>query len=198
VQPQPQPQPGPPVIDVPIPDIVRNPGSPDSVRVELPPNLGGVDITPPTVQPPQPQPQPQPQPPAIPIPVVQPVPDDTRELVTAMLAQEKLPRWKKREAAVRAWQVSRGMVDDGMFGPKSGLVVANEVGTVPIVRFWPRAAGANPRAALDDYRAALETIARNKSGVHAQQLRKAAARERGQGFGPPQGDNGIRPVLEGF
>lgn len=107
---------------------------------------------------------------------------DTAALVAALLAAEAKPGWKKIDPAVMAWQKSRGLVQDGKFGPKSAIVVATEIGTVPIVRYWP--SGTYKEGPwLNQYRAALLELAAKASEPRASQLRHSTEREQGQGFG---------------
>ena len=119
-------------------------------------------------------------------------------MVADLLSAEKATGWKRSYASVRDWQKARGLTVDGKFGPGSAMKLALEAGTIPIVRYWPMSAGAHPREALDDYRAGLLTIADRVGGQHGELLRKSAARERGQSFGPPQGDNGKGVITQGF
>lgn len=134
--------------------------------------------------------QPAPPTPApAPIPVPTPaaaasVPADTAVLVRALLADEATATWKRKSAAVQAWQKSRGLKQDGEFGPKSAITVAQEIGTVPIVRYWPT--GAQQVKAVRDYQAALLALANSAPEPRASQLRIAAQREQGQGFGSHQ------------
>jgi hypothetical protein len=74
---------------------------------------------------------------------------------------------------------------DGQFGPKSALTVAAEIGTVPIVRYWPK--GSFPEGRwLSDYQAALQALATSAPEPRSTQLRISAQREAGQGFGSKQ------------
>ncbi|MCH9730981.1 MAG: hypothetical protein K0U84_15105 [Actinomycetia bacterium] len=123
-----------------------------------------------------------------------PVPPDTLALTEALLAAEKMPNWKRIESAVTQWQKSRGLVEDGKFGPKSAITIANEIGTLPLVRYWPRSAGPNPQAAVEEYRNAIRTIAQSKPTQHAALLNASALREQGQAFGPPHGTRGKLPA----
>jgi hypothetical protein len=110
------------------------------------------------------------------------VPADTAALVQALLQAEASKGWKKIDAAVMAWQKSRGLKQDGKFGPKSALTVAAEIGTVPIIRYWPT--GQYKEGPwLNQYRAALLELAAKATEPRASQLRHSAEREQGQGFG---------------
>lgn len=185
----------------PAPIVVTDPRTNQPVEVaDLPP--AGAS-SPPFVPPAPAQPQapavpasipssppfvpPTPAPPApAPAPAAAPsqVPADTATLVKALLADEATPNWKRKSPAVQAWQQSRGLKQDGEFGPKSAITVAQEIGIVPIVRYWPT--GAQQAKAVRDYKAALLTLASSAPEPRASQLRVSAAREQGQGFGSHQ------------
>lgn len=191
----------PPPIQVPpilrLPEI--QPGVPDVINAPPP-----IVVTNPIPAPPPRAPVPAPRVPAAPAPrppvVVPPivtlpepppqddVPDDTAELVALMLDAESTSSWKRVEPALKDWQAERGRTVDGKFGPGDAKAMAEEIGTLPIIRFWPLATGTNPRKAIDEYRAALRAIAADVGGAQAEQLRQSAVREKGQSFGPPTGN----------
>ena len=103
-------------------------------------------------------------------------------MVQALLLAEASKGWNVTSPQVSAWQKSRGLVVDGKYGPKSALAVAAELGTIPIIRFWPK--GSLKDKALADYRTALfEMAAQTSDQARADQLRFAADRERAQAFG---------------
>lgn len=107
---------------------------------------------------------------------------DTAAMVNALLTAEGRSGWNIVDPAVQAWQKSRGLVVDGKFGPKSALAVAEEFGTVPIIRFWPK--GSQKAPALQNYRAALLEIANHSTDTtRAAQLKVSAQREQAQAFG---------------
>jgi len=111
---------------------------------------------------------------------------DTALMVNALLTAEARRGWNIVDPAVEAWQKSRGLVVDGKFGPKSALAVAEEFGTVPIIRFWPKNSQKAP--ALQAYRAALIEIANHTTdATRAAQLRVTAQREQAQSFGQKAG-----------
>jgi hypothetical protein len=58
--------------------------------------------------------------------------------------------------------------------------MAEEIGTVPIIRFWPQ--GAIKSKAVPDYQAALYALAAKAPEPRRSQLRASAQREQGQGF----------------
>lgn len=192
--PLPMPLPPPPPIAVPLPPIM--PQNPQVVPVppfvpQAPPPAGAA---PPAAPLPLPQvlPAPPPPPPAQPEASQTPPPGattvaaDTALMVNTLLEREARKGWNAADPTVQAWQKKRGLKLDGLFGPKSALTVAEEFGTVPIIRVWP--AGSQKAPALQNYRAALIELANSTTdATRAQQLRVSAQREQGQGFGPKRG-----------
>lgn len=110
--------------------------------------------------------------------------DDTAAVLSVMLPAEATAKWKRVEAALKPWQRARQLKEDGKFGPKSALTMAAETGLLPIIRYWP--AGAQPGKAVPEFRAALIALANDAAEPRATQLRAAAEREQGQGFGSNQ------------
>jgi hypothetical protein len=100
------------------------------------------------------------------------VPEDSLDLVQALLAAEHLRNWRDHHKNdVKNWQASRGMVADGLAGPKTMLALAKDVGVAPIVRVWPKGAWRGGPA----------------QGAYLDQLRALGVehdRELGQGFAP--------------
>lgn len=187
----PFPPPGPPPVTLPpLPPPSLEPGIPDIIS--LPPQRGTPIPIPIAVPAPRlpapvrPQPQEPPQP---------DVPDDTAELASIMLEREG-GRWKVEEPLLADWLDARGEPRSTKFGPGSAKLMAEEIGTLPIIRFWPSASGTNPSRALEEYRGALRAIARTKPEPHRSQLIASAEREEGQSFGPPQGDSGRAPIAD--
>lgn len=129
--------------------------------------------------------------PSIPVPARPPaataeepvsVPQDTAIMVQRLLSQEAGPNWKTRDPVVKAWQASRGLVADGEYGVKSALRTADEIGVIPLIRFWPK--GSYPEGKwITDYQAALVTKANASPEPKRSQLMASADREKGQGFG---------------
>lgn len=111
---------------------------------------------------------------------------DTMTTVAAMLAQEQAPRWRKMpEPTLVTWQKNRGLTADGKFGTGTALKLAEEIGTVPIIRAWPQ--GSYPEGKwLNDYRAKLRTLAASAPEPRRSQLLAAIEREQGQGWGTPE------------
>lgn len=121
-----------------------------------------------------------------PLPAATTVEADTARMVNALLNAEGTKGWNQADPTVQAWQKPRGLKVDGLFGPKTALTVAEQFGTVPIVRVWP--AGSQKAKALQDYRTSLIEIANASTDpTRAAQLRVSAQREQGQGFGPKRG-----------
>lgn len=175
-------EPAPPqVVVLPPPSGGGGPTVP--VVLPAPPSSGPPPFVPDLPAPPAPSGDSQPVTPPAPAaqaPAV--VPADTAALVQALLQAEATKGWKKIDAAVMAWQKSRGLKQDGKFGPKSALTVAAEIGTVPIIRYWPT--GQYKEGPwLNQYRAALLELAAKATEPRASQLRHSAQREQGQGFG---------------
>jgi hypothetical protein len=176
---------------VPVPPFIPQAPSPQAAPpVATPP----APVAPLPVLPPLPASPPPAQtlpaaPPAAPAPAppgATSVSKDTALMVNALLTAEASPNWNVVDPAVEAWQRSRGLKVDGMFGPKSALAVAEEFGTVPIIRFWPK--GSQKAAALQAYRAALIEIATHATDqTRAAQLRNTAKREQAQAFGAKPG-----------
>ena len=124
--------------------------------------------------------------PAPPIPAIeQPsvVPEDTAALVAQMLADEATPNWKKKYPALGAWQATRGLTVDQNFGPGSAARMAQEIGTLPIIRFWPK--GTTRETALEPYRNSLLALAGSAPEPRRAQLIMSANREQGQSFTAP-------------
>lgn len=129
-----------------------------------------------------------PAPPTVPVSTpVTTVSKDTAAMVQALLLAEAKAGWNRVSAELNAWQTARPpLTIDGKFGPKSALAVAAELGTVPLIRFWPK--GSQKEKALSDYRAALFALANAATDpARASQLRFAAEREQAQAFGVAQG-----------
>jgi hypothetical protein len=129
-------------------------------------------------------------PPASPAEVTTSAPADTVALVTKMLAQEANPHWRIiPEPLLVAWQKARGLTADGDFGTGTALKLAQEIGTIPIIRGWPK--GSTPGdGKMTNYQASLQQIANSAPEPRASQLRASAAREAGQGYGTPE-----KPIL---
>lgn len=129
------------------------------------------------------------QPPVIAPPIAAPpaeqptvLEEDTAQLLGLMLGRESTSDWKRTEPLLKLWQGTRDLTADGKFGPGTALVMAQETGLLPIVRFWPQGSLIET-GAVDNYREALFRIARTAEEPRRSQLMAAAEREQGQGFG---------------
>lgn len=193
------PQPQQPQLPAPIP-AVNIPGPPPQGSINLPlPQVPGMQIptsinvpvtlpqaddddAPPTpANVPVPSVQVPPRPPAHTAELPTAAPQDTVTMVQRLLSQEASPNWKKADPVLQAWQKSRGLVADGKFGPTTGLRVADEIGTIPLVRFWPK--GTYPEGNwIRDYQSELIAKANQSASPKKEQLLASAEREQGQGF----------------
>lgn len=111
------------------------------------------------------------------------VPADTVAIVAQMLADEAGSNWRKKYPALAAWQAARGLVADQMYGVKSAQRMAQEIGTLPIIRYWPK--GTTRETALEPYRNAILTLAGSSPEPRRAQLIMSANREQGQAFTAP-------------
>ena len=124
-----------------------------------------------------------PAPPPAPAPVTT-ISGDTAAMVSALLQQEQSLGWNKKDPNVNVFQQARGLKVDGEYGVKSALAAAKEIGTLPLIRFWP--AGSQKASALQSYQAQLLSLANSIASTdptRAAQLRHSAAREAAQSFG---------------
>lgn len=116
-------------------------------------------------------------------------PSGTIALARLLLERETAPGWREAmKDAVKNWQIRLGLTADGKFGPKGALRMAEEVGILPLVRFWP--AGSQKASALADYRASVralaDTVAKQRDGeAHAAALRQSAQVEDARAYGNP-------------
>lgn len=161
----------------PLPTLPSLPGLPQPVSSPVLPTIPG-------------PPPPVAAPPASPAEVTTSAPADTVALVTKMLAQEANPHWRIiPEPLLIAWQKARGLKADGDFGTGTALRLAQEIGTIPIIRGWPKGSTPNDGKRAN-YQAALQQMANAAPEPRASQLRASAAREAGQGYGTPE-----KPIL---
>lgn len=158
--------------NVPTPTTPAAPGASPGVTVPLP--TGPVTI-------PIPQ-NVQPSPPVSPASGTT-VPADTAAMVAELLDAETRGGWNKTSPTVQVWQRSRPpLTADAKFGPGTAIAAAHEIGTLPLIRFWP-ANGQSKATLLSNYQEALITLANQSSDpVHAAQLRHSAQREQAQAF----------------
>ncbi len=150
---------------------------------------GGQQVVPASTTPPAAPPSPPVQPGAAPPPAAPPVlsapvttvQSDTAAMVSALLNAEANAGWNVTDPNVKVFQANRGLTQDAKFGPGTALKAALEIGTLPLIRFWPL--GTAKATLLQNYQAALLDMA-NKSPdpAHAAQLRHSAQREQAQAF----------------
>lgn len=112
-------------------------------------------------------------------------PNGTIALARAMLDRETEPNWETAlKDQIREWQKKMGLTADGIFGPKSALTMADEVGVLPFVREWPK--GSNQSTVLKKYRNSLHTKAANLESQghteHAKALDASAENEDARTF----------------
>jgi hypothetical protein len=173
----------PPVGPPPSPPPATPPTAPPTGGVERPPTGGVVAPTPPTPTPAEPE---------LPEHETQPLvdPNGTVALARTLIADEAKPNWKTlHSAAVKVWQRKMGTeavgTADGLFGPKSALGMAHEVGVLPRIRYWSKKGGTLQQQ-LGKFRDNLYTLAANldQQGKHehAAALRVSGEAETGQGW----------------
>lgn len=115
-------------------------------------------------------------------------PNGTVLLAKSLIDAESSTGWKTAlKPEITRWQKQVGLVADGLFGPKSALKMALEVGILPLIRYFPR--NSILSVELKKYRDALYTMAANadnKNPAHGAALRSSATYETGQAFGTPK------------
>lgn len=119
-------------------------------------------------------------------------PIGTVSLARLMLEAETKPNWKTALGSeILAWQKrTETLAPDSKFGPASAYRMAQEVGVLPYIRFWPLGAAwgsGDKNKALAKYRAELNAIADTlakdpKKRPQADALRASAKRENLQGW----------------
>jgi hypothetical protein len=187
---------GVPIDNVPVPKLSEAPPAlppslpvPNAGPVKVPQSIPG--IPPPVIPATLP---PVLEPPAVPVsPAVQaethPQLDQwgTIALAQKMINAESAAGWKTAlKAEIGAWQKKLGLKVDSLFGTKSALKMAEEVGILPLVRYYS-ATGGSQLQQVAAYRVALNKLADqfqvSADGVaHAKGLRSSAAYEAGQGY----------------
>lgn len=168
-----------PTID--LPGGIKIPLPPPGTKIPLP---GGGEVEIPSLQAPDVEtPAAIPPPPTTSVEQPSVVKQDTANLAALMLGEEATPNWKRKYPELGAWQAARGLKVDQMFGPGSAQRLAQEIGTVPIIRFWPK--GTTRETALEPYRNALLTLAGSAEEPRRAQLIMSANREQGQAFASP-------------
>lgn len=173
-------------VDVQIPlapvEQPPSPMTPQLEEIDAEAEAEGIEVEPPPEEPPAP---PVAEVPIAPVPTPpETVPQDTAALVAGMLAEEATPRWKRQSPALAKWQEARGLKPDGLFGVKSALRMAEEIGTLPIIRYWPRGSY-REGPWIEEYRQNLRAVGARSGEARRVKLNASALREQGQGFGQP-------------
>lgn len=114
-------------------------------------------------------------------------PFGTVALAQKMIAIEPSANWKTAFAdEIRTWQSRKKLTVDGKFGRESQLAMGQEVGILPVIRYWPKTLGKEQLpAALEKQRQALHALAKTfaaSNPAHAKALDLSASYEAGQGF----------------
>lgn len=159
----------------------------------FPPGTPGGVVQQPAAQQPAAQQPATPPPAPPPPPAVQPPPAqqttspvstvaaDTAAMVATLLEAETRSGWNATDPNVGVFQKARGLTVDSKFGPGTALKAALEIGTLPLVRFWPL--GSTKAKLLSSYKQSLLELANQSSDpVRAQQLRLSAQREDARAF----------------
>jgi hypothetical protein len=169
-----------------------------------PPPAAVPTSTAPTAPPPSPAPSVAPSEPVATVPPlvvaeVEPAadPNGTVALAQAMKAEEESSGWKYVSEALKEWQRRVGRKVDGKFGTGDALRMAQEVGNVPLIRYWPL--NGKPLATLlPQYREQLRVLAASlkaSAPQHAAALLLSALNETGQGW-PKSSVKAAPPVVQ--
>jgi hypothetical protein len=112
-------------------------------------------------------------------------PHGTIALAKSMINAESLAGWKTALSNdIKAWQARMGLTADGKFGPKSALKMAEEVGILPLVRYYASTGGTKAQQ-VTAYRTSVGTVASNvyaTNPAHSISLRSSQNYEQGQGY----------------
>jgi len=125
-------------------------------------------------------------------------PNGTVALARMLLDEQAKKGWKYVSEAVKAWQSKVGLTADGKFGPGAALRMAQEVGVLPWVRYWP-VGSASKTAAVNDYRGRLKLVAlamQKKNPAQAAALLISVDRETGQGWPQSPSAAPAQPVTD--
>lgn len=115
-------------------------------------------------------------------------PNGTVTLARLLLEAEGKNKWKSAfQPQVKAWQARVGLTSDGKFGVGSSMKMADEVGVLPLVRYWSGwDKGAEVQKHTDNLRAKGAELKMNPDKrVHGIALQASANREKGQGWPAP-------------
>lgn len=112
-------------------------------------------------------------------------PNGTIALAKSMINAEAASGWKTAlQPEIMLWQGKKGLKVDGKFGPGSALVMASEVGVLPLIRYFPTGSPTKD-AAVKSYRDQVNAMAAgvdSSNPMHAVALRSSAVYEQGQGW----------------
>lgn len=86
-------------------------------------------------------------------------PRGTVSLARVLLTRENLPGWKEaNQEDVKEWQKAVGLKPDGKFGVASAARMAEEVGVLPLVRFWTPGKHWDVPSATKDFKAKISEV----------------------------------------
>ncbi len=113
-------------------------------------------------------------------------PNGTIGVARAMIDVESQPGWKSAlQPLIANWQKKVHLTSDGEFGPKSALKMGEEVGVLPLVRYWPKGSPTQT-AAVRSYQTQLYALADKLEAEgkkeHAIAIRASAEHETGQSW----------------
>ena len=105
-------------------------------------------------------------------------------LAKALIDRESTPNWKAAlKPQIKAWQAIVGLKPDGEFGEAGALRMSQDVGILPLVRYWP--AETQEANEVPSYQQQLNQIASSveqTNSMHAIALRLSAGFENGSGY----------------
>jgi hypothetical protein len=117
-------------------------------------------------------------------------------LAKALIDREATPHWKGAlKPQIKSWQAIVGLKPDGEFGEASAIRMSQDVGILPLVRYWPF--GSVESQEVPSYQSQLNQIASgfdSSNPTHAIALRASAGFENGAGYdkNPPPIDSSLR------